>query len=125
MEEVITFSFFVPNQPEGTAKRKLSQFLQKLAASKIKLQAISASADRRRFKIYCAPKDPAKLRSFLKSHKIRAKERVAFVFQSNDVGRCLSAFDKMALSAFDFSGFDASAIGQRASGVMWSEKTSR
>ncbi len=39
MEEIITFSFFIPNQPEGKAKQNLSQFLQKLAASRIKLQA--------------------------------------------------------------------------------------
>ena len=73
MKEMITFSFFIPNQPEGKAKQNLSQFLQELAASKIKLQAISASADRRRFKIYCAPEDPAKLRAFLKAANIRAK----------------------------------------------------
>ena len=81
MKEMITFSFFIPNQPEGKAKQNLSQFLQELAASKIKLQAISASADRRRFKIYCAPEDPAKLRDFLKMANIRARERVAFLIQ--------------------------------------------
>ena len=57
MKEMITFSFFIPNQPEGKAKQNLSQFLQQLAASKIKLRAISASADQRRFKNYCAPED--------------------------------------------------------------------
>jgi hypothetical protein len=120
--EIITFSFFIPNQAEGTAKRKLSQFLQKLAASKIDLQSISASADRRRFKIYCATENPAKLRGFLRSAKIRAKERVAFVFQYKDVRSCLSAFDKIALSAFDVRAFDATATGKKASDFMWSDK---
>lgn len=123
MKEIITFSFFIPNQPEGMAKQNLSQFLQKLAASKIKLQAISASADRRRFKIYCSPEDPAKLRNFLKSAKIGAKERVAFLFQYADMTNCLSAFDKIALSAFDIKAFDAIAIGKKASGFIWSDKS--
>lgn len=29
MKEMITFTFFIPNQPEGKAKQNLSQFLQK------------------------------------------------------------------------------------------------
>ena len=123
MKEIITFSFFIPNQPEGKAKQDLSQFLQQLAASKIKLQAISAFADRRRFKIYCAPEDPAKLRAFLKSTNIRAKERVAFLFQYADMKSCLSAFDKIAISAFDIKAFDAVAVGNKASGFVWSDKS--
>ena len=110
MKEIFTFSFFIPNQPEGKAKQDLSQFLQQLAASKIKLQAISASADRRRFKIYCAPEDPGKLRAFLKAANIRAKERVAFLFQYADMKSCLSAFDIKA--------FDAIAVGNKASGFV-------
>jgi hypothetical protein len=123
MNDILTFSFFIPNQPKGMAKQNLSEFLENLAASKIKLQAISASADRRRFKIYCAPVDPAKLRAFLKAAKIRARERVAFVFQYKEMKSCLSAFDKIAISGFDVKAFDASVIGQRASGFMWSDKT--
>ena len=123
MKEMITFSFFIPNQPEGMAKQNLSQFLQALVASKIKLQAISASADRRRFKIYCAPEDPAKLRAFLKAANIRAKERVAFLFQYADMKSCLSAFDKIAISAFDIKAFDAIALGNKASGFIWSDKS--
>ena len=123
MKESITFSFFIPNQPEGKAKQNLSQFLQELAASKIKLQAISASADRRRFKIYCAPEDPAKFRAFLKAANIRAKERVAFLFQFAEMKSCLSAFDKIAISAFDIKAFDAIAIGNKASGFIWSDES--
>jgi hypothetical protein len=123
MKEVITFSFLIPNQPEGKAKGNLSRLLQKLTASQVRLQSISASADRRRFKIYCAPEDPVKLRSFLKSAKIRAKERMAFFFEYKDVKGCLDAFDKIALSAFDVTGFDANVIGAKASGYMWSDKS--
>ena len=120
---MITFSFFIPNQPEGMAKQNLSQFLQELAASKIKLQAISACADRRRFKNYCAPEDPAKLRAFLKATNIRAKERVAFLFEFADMKSCLGAFDKIAISAFDIKAFDAIAAGNKASGFLWSDKS--
>jgi len=122
MEKIIAFSFFISNQPEGTAKRSLSEFLQKVAEAKIKLRTISASADRRRFKIYCVPEDPVKLRAFLKSAKIRATERVAFVVEYKDVTSCLSAFNKIAISAFDFNGFDATVIAQKALGFMWSDK---
>src|SRR5687768_1475764 len=113
MKEIITFSFFIPNQPEGKAKSSVSQFLQKLVAAKIKLRSISASADRRRFKVYCAPEDPAKLRAFLKLAKIRTSERVAFFFEYKDLRGCLNAFDKIAISAFDFKAFDATVVGKR------------
>ena len=123
VSRIITFSFFIPNQPEGMAKQNLPQFMQELAASKIKLQALSASADRRRFKTYCAPEVPAKLRAFLKSTNIRAKERGAFLFQYADMKSCLSAFDKIAISAFDIKAFDAITLGNMASGFIWSDKS--
>ena len=122
MKEIITFSFLVPNQPESTSKRSLSEFLQKVLAAGIKLQAISASVDRRRIKIYCAPQDPAKLRVFLKSVKINARGRVAFFFEYKDMRSCLSAFDKVAISAFDFRAFNATVIDRKAHGFMWSDK---
>ncbi len=122
MEEIIAFSFFISNQPDGVAKRSLSGFLQQLAAAKIKLRTISASGDRQRFKIYCVPEDPAKLRAFLKSAKIRATERAALFVEYKDVTSCLYAFDKIAISAFDFNGFDATVVAQKALGFMWSDK---
>ena len=36
---------------------------------------------------------------------------------------CLSAFDKIAISAFDIKAFDAIAVGNKASGFIWSDKS--
>lgn len=59
----------------------------------------------------------------MKSAKIRAKERVAFLFQYADMRSCLNAFDKIAISAFDIKAFDVIAIGKKASGFIWSDRS--
>lgn len=81
MNEIITF-LVLHSQPAGRCRQtEPVSFCKSLRASKIKLQGISASADRSRFKTYCAPEDPAKLRGFLKSVKIPS--RSAWHFSSN------------------------------------------
>lgn len=125
MRDTVAFLFFIPNDRKGVAKRDLSRFLQKLVASKIKIGAISACGDRGRFKIYCVPEDRAKFRGFLKSARIRARQRAAILYQDADVRHCLSVIDKIALSGFDITAFDAVAAGKRARALTWSDKLSQ
>jgi hypothetical protein len=118
--EIINFSFSIPNQPPGQAEQELSQLLQKMMAAKIRLRGLSGFASGRRIKIFCVPRDANKFRDFMKSERIRLREQNGFAITGEvKAERVLAILDFIALSGFNVRAFDVLSTGRKSGGFVW------
>jgi len=100
-EAIVTFSFSIPRQFGGQAQTNLAELLGKMGEADVSLLSISGFASGRRIKIFCTPKNPAKLEAFLKSAKLRAKKTEAFQITAAKQIEAVAILHKIALSGYD------------------------